>query len=82
MYVPIFPDLDAHGGRKLRTDTHTRDNYSNPRCAHACRGLIIRFKHFVKFISTGFSIFHFVTGNNTFPVHHAMTTYTQIQVPV
>ena len=42
-YVPIFLDLDARGGRKLRTDTqkHTRDNYSNPRCAHARRGLII-----------------------------------------
>ena len=43
MYVPIFWGLDARGGRKLRTDTHTythpRDNYSNPRCAHACRGL-------------------------------------------
>ena len=23
MYVPIFWGLDAHGGRKLRTDTHT-----------------------------------------------------------
>ena len=22
-YVPIFRGLDAHGGRKLRTDTHT-----------------------------------------------------------
>ena len=22
-YVPIFRDLDARGGRKLRTDTHT-----------------------------------------------------------
>ena len=22
-YVPIFRDLDAHGGSKLRTDTHT-----------------------------------------------------------
>ena len=22
-YVPIFQDLDAQGGRKLRTDTHT-----------------------------------------------------------
>ena len=34
-YVPIFRDLDARGGRKIRTDTqaHTRDNYSNPRCA-------------------------------------------------
>ena len=41
MYVPIFRGLDACGGRKLRTDTHThtRDNYSNPRCAYACRGL-------------------------------------------
>ena len=40
-YVPIFRGLDARGGRKLRTDTHTntRDNYSNPRCAHARRGL-------------------------------------------
>ena len=44
-YVPIFRDLDARGGRKLRTDTHThtRDNYSNPRCTHACQGLIIIF---------------------------------------
>ena len=42
-HVPIFRGLDARGGRKLRTDTHTntRDNYSNPRCAHARRGLII-----------------------------------------
>ena len=43
-YVPIFRGLDARGGRKLRTDTHThtntRDNHSNPRCAHARRGLI------------------------------------------
>ena len=23
-YVPIFRGLDAHGGRKLRTDPHTR----------------------------------------------------------
>ena len=27
-YVPIFRGLDASDGRKLRTDTHTRDNYS------------------------------------------------------
>ena len=42
-YVPIFRGLDARGGRKLRTDTHTntRDNYSNPRCAHARRGLMM-----------------------------------------
>ena len=44
-YVPIFRGLDAHGGRKLRTDTHThthtRDNYSNPRCTHARRGLMM-----------------------------------------
>ena len=42
-YIPIFRGLHALGGRKLRTDTHihTRDNYSNPRCAHARRGLII-----------------------------------------
>ena len=48
-YVPIFRGLDARGGRKLRTDTHTHththcthtwDNYSNRRCAHARRGLI------------------------------------------
>ena len=28
-YLPIFRGLDAHGGRKLRTDTHTytRDNH-------------------------------------------------------
>ena len=41
MYVPIFRGLDARGGRKLRTDTHThtRDNYSNPRCTHALRVL-------------------------------------------
>ena len=32
-YVPIFRGLDARGGRKLRTDAHTRDNYSNPCCA-------------------------------------------------
>ena len=32
-YVPIFRGLDACSGRKLRVDTHTRDNYSNPRCA-------------------------------------------------
>ena len=40
-YVPIFRGLDAHGGRKLRTHTHTRDmyNYSNSRCALARRGL-------------------------------------------
>ena len=40
-YVPIFRDLDARGGKKLRTDTHThtRDNYNNLRCAHARRGL-------------------------------------------
>ena len=36
-YVPIFRGLYARDGRKLRTDTHThtRDNYSNPLCAHA-----------------------------------------------
>ena len=39
-YVPIFRGLDARGGRKLRTDTHTRDNYCNPRCVHAHRGLM------------------------------------------
>ena len=45
-YVPIFRGLYARGGRKLRTDihththsdTHTRDNYSNPRYALARRG--------------------------------------------
>ena len=44
-YVPIFWGLDARGGRKLRTDTHTHtgDNYSNPRCVHACRGLISKY---------------------------------------
>ena len=26
-YVPIFRGLDARGGRKLRTHTHTEDNY-------------------------------------------------------
>ena len=36
----IFRGLDAHGGRKLRTEIHTRDNYSNPRCVHVCRGLV------------------------------------------
>ena len=48
MYVPIFRGLDASGGRKQRTNrhtharthAHTRDNYSNPRCAHARQGLI------------------------------------------
>ena len=34
-YVSIFRGLDARGGRKQRTDTHThtytRDNYSYPR---------------------------------------------------
>ena len=42
-YKPIFRHLHTHGDRKLRPDTHThtRDNYSNPRCAHARRGLII-----------------------------------------
>ena len=50
-YVPIFRGLDARGGRKLRTDrhtyihTHTQDNYSNPRCVHACRGLIMAIHH-------------------------------------
>ena len=48
MYVPIFQDLDARGGRKVRTDTHIdthiRDNYSNPRCTHAHRGLIMNAK--------------------------------------
>ena len=47
-YVPIFRGLDASGGRKQRTNrhtharthAHTRDNYSNPRCTHARRGLI------------------------------------------
>ena len=42
-YISIFRGLDARGGRKLRTDTHihthTRDNYSNLRCAHARQGL-------------------------------------------
>ena len=30
-YVPIFLDIDARGGRKLRTDTHThtRDSHSD-----------------------------------------------------
>ena len=37
-YIPIFLGLDACSGRKLRT--HTRDNYCNPRCAHAHRGLM------------------------------------------
>ena len=34
-YVPIFRGIDVRGGRKLQTDrqTHTRENYSNPRCA-------------------------------------------------
>ena len=38
--------MEPRTGRKLRTDTHThtqihtRDNYSNPRCAHVRRGLI------------------------------------------
>ena len=48
-YIPIFRGLDAYGGRKLRTDTHihihTWDNYSNPRCVHARRGLIINAKY-------------------------------------
>ena len=36
MYVPIFRGLDASGGEQ----THTRDNYSNPRCAYAHRELM------------------------------------------
>ena len=37
-YVPIFRGLDAHGGRKLRTDihSHTRDNYSNDNIKIIC----------------------------------------------
>ena len=38
-YIPIFWGPDVRGGRKLQT--HTRDNYRNPRCAHAGRGLTI-----------------------------------------
>ena len=40
-YISESRTLGACGGRKLRTDTqthtHTRDNYSNPRCACAPR---------------------------------------------
>ena len=38
-YIPIFRDLYTRGGRKLRTDTHThtRDNYSNPRCKESAQ---------------------------------------------
>ena len=43
-YKSFFPcrnehvrGIDARGGRKLRTDTQ---DYSNPCCAHARRGLI------------------------------------------
>ena len=46
-YVPIFRGLDARSGRKLRTHTHTRDNYSNLHCAHARRGLITGCECFV-----------------------------------
>ena len=28
-YVPMFQGLDARGGRKLQTHTHTRGNHSN-----------------------------------------------------
>ena len=50
MYVPIFLDLNARGGRKLRTDTHTWDNYSNPRCAHAHRGLTSVARYFTAWV--------------------------------
>ena len=40
-YISIFRCLDVRGGRKLQKHTHTQDNYSNPCCAHARRGLII-----------------------------------------
>ena len=30
----------AENYEQTHTDTHTRDNYSNARCAHARRGLI------------------------------------------
>ena len=66
-YVPIFRDLDARGGRKLRTDTHTntRDNYSNPRCAHARRGLIIytvAYNHYIVEIQYRIARAHNKTG--------------------
>ena len=37
-YVPIFRDLDARGGRKLRTDrqTHTHGTTTVTLAAHAC----------------------------------------------
>ena len=57
-YVPIFRGLDVHDGRKLRTETqtHTLENYSNPRCAHARRGLTTT--HVV--IITTLNIYHTV----------------------
>ena len=66
-YVPIFRDLNTCGGRKLRTDldthTHTQDNYSNPRCTHAHRGLtrlqIIMF-NFIVYIHICYVCFYFI----------------------
>ena len=41
VFVPIFRGLDAYGGRKLRTDTHThahtRGNHSNDKKALKCK---------------------------------------------
>ena len=36
LYVPIFWGLDAHGGRKLITCTHTC-THTSPQCAYAAR---------------------------------------------
>ena len=38
-------------------------------------------EHFVKHVRTSFGVFGFVTLNNTFPVHHSMTTCTHIIRP-
>ena len=41
LYLPIFRDLDARGGRKLRTDRHTHGTTTVTLAAYMRRGLII-----------------------------------------
>ena len=46
--------------RQTATHTYTSDNYSNPRCVHACRGLMIVCASF-----TAKSLTHYIAPSNS-----------------
>ena len=62
----------THTRTHTHTHTYTHDNYDNPRCAHAHRGLIILYNTYIGTTIRGISINHFLINNYVKPFcrHH------------